>query len=286
MTTDREPALLQRMREFTAAELLPNERYFDGRPDVPTPVSAKLHAAGLANWWLAPGYGGAGATLRDSVDIVSALSYGDAGFAFASFLSILGTTMLRLFGPPDLAEHHLAELGRRGGCCAILVSEEESGSELGRIATTFATKDDQIVLNGDKYFSTNTDGADFLMVVARSQSDDGVFSVVLVPRDTPGIEIVQRWDMIGLRGSGTYQVRLRDCAVPAGNALPGHGLRQPGGRPERQPDPHRRHRHRGCPPGARRRHGLCGRQARQGRSAGQQRGIRRQARPDRECPST
>jgi alkylation response protein AidB-like acyl-CoA dehydrogenase len=217
--------LIDRARRFAETELLGKERFFDTRPEVPVPSSAALHTAGLANWWLPAEYGTVGASLEESVDVVSELSYADAGFAFSSFLSILGTTMLRLFGEPALATEYLGRMARTGGCCGILVSEEEAGSELARTATTYATRGDRLVLDGEKYFSTNTDAADFLLVAARSADDDAVFGVVLVPRDTPGVEIVKRWDMIGMRGSATYQVRLSGCSVPAANLLGGHGLR-------------------------------------------------------------
>ena len=164
-------------------------------------------------------------SLRDSVDIVSELSYGDAGFAFGSFLSVLGTTMLQLSGADDLTRPHLERLARDGGVLGILASEEEAGSELGRITTTCRRAGDSVVVTGDKYFSTNTDAADLLLVVARDAADDADFGVVLVPRHTEGVELTQRWDMIGMRGSATYRVALRDCAVPVGHRLPGNGLR-------------------------------------------------------------
>ncbi|MGX4733299.1 acyl-CoA dehydrogenase family protein [Kitasatospora griseola] len=217
--------LIDRARGFAERELLGRERWFDSKPPAPTAASAALHAAGLANWWLPAEYGTAGASLTDSVDIVSELSYADAGFAFSSFLSVLGTTMLRLYGAPALAEQYLGRMAAGGGFCGILVSEEDAGSELGRTSALFTAKGDRLVLDGDKYFATNTDAADFLLVAARSAEDDAVFGVVLVPRDTPGVEIVKRWDMIGMRGSATYQVRLSGCEVPAANLLRGHGLR-------------------------------------------------------------
>ncbi|MFF1902829.1 acyl-CoA dehydrogenase family protein [Kitasatospora sp. NPDC058218] len=217
--------LINRVRRFAETELLSKENWFDSRPETPVPASSTLHAAGLANWWLPAEYGTAGASLTESVDVVSALSYADAGFAFSSFLSVLGTTMLRLFAEPVLATEHLSRMARGGGFCGILASEEEAGSELGRITTSYATVGGDLVLNGDKYFSTNTDAADFLLVLARSAEDESNFGMVLLPRDTPGIEIAKRWDMIGMRGSATYQVRLTDCTVPAANLLRGNGLR-------------------------------------------------------------
>ncbi|MFD7528586.1 acyl-CoA dehydrogenase family protein [Streptomyces sp. NPDC059849] len=221
MTAD----LVVRAREFARSRLLGREDYFDGLPAVPTPLSAELHRAGLANWWLPVSHGGAGAPLTTGIDLVSELAYGDAGFAFASFLPVLGTTMLHRFGEPALAARHLGTMAREGGSCAILVSEDEAGSELARNTTVYHRKGEDVVISGDKQFSTNTDGADFLLVVARSAEDPSLHSVMLVQRDTPGIEIVRRWDMQGMRGSGTYQVRLRDCVIPAGNVLEGNGLR-------------------------------------------------------------
>jgi alkylation response protein AidB-like acyl-CoA dehydrogenase len=48
----------------------------------------------------------------------------------------------------------------------------------------------------------------------------------VVPRDTPGIEVRKRWDVVGLRSSGTYEVALAGVRVPAASALRGNGLRQ------------------------------------------------------------
>ncbi|TCK22216.1 acyl-CoA dehydrogenase family protein [Pseudonocardia endophytica] len=217
--------LLERTRKFVDTEVLPETAWLDARPDVPTPLTSRWHEAGLSNWWLPERYGGPGASLSTSVDVVSELSYGDAGFAFGSFLSILGTTLLHLYGDHDLADGYLTRMAGGGGCCAILISEQEAGSELHRTATTITADGDALVLDGEKYFSTNTDAADFLIVAGRAADDPSGYSLVLVPRDAPGVEVTKRWDMIGLRGSGTYAATLRGVRVPAVNRLSGNGLR-------------------------------------------------------------
>ncbi|WP_030723159.1 acyl-CoA dehydrogenase family protein [Streptomyces griseus] len=216
--------LLQRVKDFTEAELTGKDEYFDGLPEQPTAEASRLHEAGLANWWIPHRYGGAGLSLEDSVDVVSELSYGDAGFAFGAFLPVLGSIMLQHFGDEELARPALEALAVGGGRVAVLGSEEEAGSELVRTATTFRTKGDQLVLTGEKYFSTNTDAAGLLLVLARS-SEDADFAIIAVPRDTPGVEVIKRWDLLGLRSAGTYRVRFDDCAVPAANRLRGSGLR-------------------------------------------------------------
>lgn len=217
--------VLSRVRAFTRQELTEQQDLLDSFEEAPLPLYKSFHDQGLSNWWLPEAYGGQGVGLEESVDIVSELAYGDAGAAFTLFISILGTTMVQLYGSEELRERYLTRLSESGGFCATLGSEQAAGSELAKITTTITRDGDELVIEGEKYFSTNTGFADFLIVVGRSADNPGEFLAVLVPRDTPGVRVVKRWEMIGLRSSGTYEVALDGCRVPAANALQGPGLR-------------------------------------------------------------
>lgn len=218
------PEDLKAVRRFVKDELGADLRT-DELADQPLEVYQKFRDTGLANWWLPEDLGGRGLTLEDSVDIVNELSYGDAGVAFTLFISILGTTMVQLYGSDDLKKRYLAPMVAKGSFCATLGSERTAGSELNKIETTATREGDDLVITGEKYFSTNTDFADFIVVVARAADNAEEHLAVLVPRDTPGIEIVKRWDVNGLRASYTYQVSLQGVRVPAANQLAGSGLR-------------------------------------------------------------
>ncbi|MFC5800199.1 acyl-CoA dehydrogenase family protein [Streptomyces formicae] len=220
-----ERSLVDRIRDFVGAELVGNERFFDGRPEVPVKASHVLRDEGLANWWLPRDYGTLGASLEESVDVVAELAYGDAGFASSSFISILGADILHFFGNRSVAESFLGPMARTGGFCATLVSEQAAGSELGRIQTSFSIKNDHVTLNGQKFLSQNSAYADFLVVAARPTEGGSTVRLVVVPRDTPGIDVIKRWETNGLRGTGLYRVNLTDCKVPAANIIPGNGLR-------------------------------------------------------------
>ena len=220
----RQPDHLRTVREFVRSELIGQEAELDSLADMPLPLYKRFADTGLANWWLPAEYGGLGLSLEDSVPIVSELAYGDAGVAFTAFISVLTTSMLNWYGSDELKQRYLSELVAQGGFCATLGSEHAAGSELARITTTVRRDGDSLVLNGQKAFSTNTDFGRFLVVIARVEGS-GDFLAVLVPRDTPGITIDKRWDVIGLRSSATYQVSLAECRVPAANALRGNGLR-------------------------------------------------------------
>ncbi|MEU5164367.1 acyl-CoA dehydrogenase family protein [Streptomyces sp. NPDC020875] len=216
---------LRRVREFTAEELSGARPNLDTLDEMPLPLYERFGDAGLANWWLPEAYGGLGLGLADSVEITNELAYHDAGVAFTLFISVLGTSMVDLYGTPELAERHLVPLGKRGAFCATLGSEERAGSELAKSETTIARDGDELVVTGEKYFSTNSGFADFLVVIGVSAEDPTEFQAVLVPRDTPGVAIDKRWDVIGLRASGTYRVILDNCRIPAANRLKGSGLR-------------------------------------------------------------
>ncbi|WP_017584471.1 acyl-CoA dehydrogenase family protein [Nocardiopsis valliformis] len=217
--------ILRGVRDFSERHLIPQRSLLDSREEAPLPLYKEFTETGLANWWLPQEHGGRGLSLVDGVDIVNELSYGDAGAAFTLFISILGSTMVELYGSDALKEAHLTPMGKNGSFCATLGSEQIAGSELANIETTVSRSGDELVLSGEKYFSTNSGFADFLVVLARSSGNADSYGAVVVPRDTPGVRVVKRWDMIGLRSSGTYQVSLDGCRVPVGNALAGPGLR-------------------------------------------------------------
>jgi len=221
----RQPEYLNTVRNFVRQELIGREAELDVLADAPLPLYRRFADTGLANWWLPKENGGLGLGLEDSVRIVSELAYGDAGVAFTLFIPVLTTSMVTWYGGEELRDKQLRALVAGNGFCATLGSEHEAGSELARITTTARRDGDTIVLNGQKAFSTNTDFGQFMVVIARAEDDPAGFLAVLVPRDTPGIRVERRWEVIGLRSSATYQVSLKDCRVPADNVLRGNGLR-------------------------------------------------------------
>jgi alkylation response protein AidB-like acyl-CoA dehydrogenase len=222
---DRLEEILPRIRAFAREELLPKQAELDSFPEAPSPLCKAFHDMGLGNWWLPERYGGKGLGLEESVEMASELAYGDAGVAFTLFISILGTLGVSLYGTDEARERYLAPMAENGGYCATLGSERAAGSELTKIATTAARGGDAVVINGEKFFSTNAGFASFLVVIARSAASPGEHMAVVVPGGSEGVRVVGRWEMIGLRSSGTYQVSFQQCRVPSAGVLNGPGLR-------------------------------------------------------------
>jgi acyl-CoA dehydrogenase len=89
------------------------------------------------------------------------------------------------------------------------------------------------VINAHKWFSSGADGAGFGVVMVVTDPDAEPHrraSMILVPTDAPGYELVRRISVMGHegRGWGTHcETRFTDVRVPVGNTLgePGDGFR-------------------------------------------------------------
>ena len=107
------------------------------------------------------------------------------------------------------------------GCYAF--AEPSAGSDAGAIRTTAVADGDQFVLNGHKRFVTSGRHARVAIVYALtdpSKGRDGL-SAFIVETGTPGFELGETNEMLGLRASEAVDILLRDCRVPKGNLLGG-----------------------------------------------------------------
>jgi alkylation response protein AidB-like acyl-CoA dehydrogenase len=108
------------------------------------------------------------------------------------------------------------------------LTEPNAGSDAASIQTTAVLDGDEWVLNGTKQFITSGDIALVTTVMAKTEKDKGAkgISAFIVEKDTPGFKVGQLEDKLGLRGSRTAELILKDCRIPKENMLdePGMGF--------------------------------------------------------------
>ena len=85
---------------------------------------------------------------------------------------------------------------------------------------------DELVLNGHKWFTSNGNAADFFIVMTRVVDADhdpatggGQMAQLIVPTDTPGVNIVRGVGIWGRPTSDHVEVRYENVRVPAANLL-------------------------------------------------------------------
>ena len=126
------------------------------------------------------------------------------------------TPALARFGSDALREQFLvpAISGEMIGC--IGVSEPGAGSDVAGLKTTAVKDGDDYVINGTKMWITNAPSADFICLLANT-SDDKVHinkSLIVVPMNTPGIEVAPKLNKLGMRSSETAQIFFDNVRVP------------------------------------------------------------------------
>ncbi|MCG8592019.1 MAG: acyl-CoA dehydrogenase family protein [Proteobacteria bacterium] len=102
-------------------------------------------------------------------------------------------------------------------------SEPGSGSDLASLQTSATEDGDDFLLNGQKIWTSTADQADMCFILVRTEPDakkhEGI-SYILLPMDTPGIEVQPLRTMSGDIGENSFnQVFLTDVRVPKANVV-------------------------------------------------------------------
>jgi len=180
-----------------------------------------LAAQRLLGMRFPPEYGGRGLGWCD--EIVALEEIGVLGTSLAclfSLPSIVGEAM-NVFGTPEQKERWLRPIVEGRLTVAEALTEPRGGSDFFGTTTTARREGDTYVLEGQKRFVVGADGADVLLVYARTDPEarphQGL-SLFLVERG-PGVEVEHVYGLMGTRGGGTGRIRFRQACVPAGNLV-------------------------------------------------------------------
>jgi len=74
-------------------------------------------------------------------------------------------------------------------------------------------------LSGHKLYSTGAPALTWYAVWGRSDEREPRVGTFLVHRDMPGIKIVETWDHLGMRASGSHDIIFEDVPIPADHAV-------------------------------------------------------------------
>jgi SfnB family sulfur acquisition oxidoreductase len=121
---------------------------------------------------------------------------------------------LRLRGTAEQQSRIFREV--RNGATIANAQSERGTKHVRDIATTLLRSGgtpDEWLLNGTKFYCTGSLFAEWLAVLAH-RGIDGPLQVAWVRRDTRGVEIVDDWQALGQRTTGSGTVRFTDVRVP------------------------------------------------------------------------
>lgn len=169
-------------------------------------------------------HGGPGLDKVSVAALLEEIAKADAGFADAIAATWLALAPVLVAGTEDQKQQCCKAL-LDGGYAAFALTEPSAGSDASNGKTTAVRDGDSYVLNGRKCFITNGDFASFYVITAMTDKSLGVkgISAFIVEAGTPGLSFGRHEDKMGLRASGTCDVILDNCRIPASNLLGAEG---------------------------------------------------------------
>jgi alkylation response protein AidB-like acyl-CoA dehydrogenase len=225
--------MLAMVREFVDRELVPIEQQML-HGDEATLADMVAHAQDqvrqMGLW--APNhpveFGGLGLSMVDHGLLSEALGRSPLGHTvFGVQAPDAGNIeILHTHATPEQRERWLAPLvAGEIRSCFSMTEPETAGSNPLLLETTAVKDGDDYVINGQKWFTSSADGAAFAIVMAVTDPDAPPYqrtSMIIVPTDNPGFNLVRNVSVMGHSGSGHAshaEVIYQSCRVPQTNLL-------------------------------------------------------------------
>ncbi len=229
--TEEQTMITQAIRRFVREEIRPLEQELD--PDaveLPPGEAERLRdivrGMGLYNMDVPAEYGGPGIDLTTRALIAEELAQHRAGLYLPCYGVFGSAGLVQLYaGNDDQKERYLFPMlrGEKRGFFGL--TEPSGGADPARAIQTRAIKDgDEWVINGGKVFISGADKADFGLIFARTNPEQGRKGITcfIVDTDTPGFEVRR---VVHTLRSGNYgtELSLDDVRIRPENVLGGEG---------------------------------------------------------------
>ncbi|MGY4954452.1 SfnB family sulfur acquisition oxidoreductase [Streptomyces nigrescens] len=191
----------------------------DAARRLPHAELARLSASGLLGITVPRSHGGAQVRTETLAEVVRLLAAGDASLSQIPQSHFVYIEVLRRQGTAEQQAFFFGEVlaGRRLGN-----AQSEAGTRhVQDIRTRLVpAADGSYVLSGVKHYATGALFADWVPVLARGRDEE--LHVAYVPREAPGVRIVDDWDGMGQRTTASGTVHLEEVPVPADRVVPHH----------------------------------------------------------------
>jgi glutaryl-CoA dehydrogenase len=211
LLAEDEAAVVRRVRDFLAAEVVPIANDLWARAEFPHHLIKKYADLDVAS--------GAGSSLLKGW---LALEMAHADASMATFYGVhagLAMGSIRSCGSPEQQERWLPAMARFDQVGAFALTEPDGGSDVAAGLQTTARRDgDTWILNGAKRWIGNATFADLIVVWARSEEDNQVKGFV-VRGDAPGLVATKIENKIALRITQNADITLADVRVPEADRL-------------------------------------------------------------------
>jgi alkylation response protein AidB-like acyl-CoA dehydrogenase len=223
--TEEQVMIRDTARDFAMREVLPAANELDPqRGDIPRDVLQHAADLGFFGILIPEEFGGLGLGCLEYCLVTEELSR-----AWMSVGSII-RPMIGMNGLSDSQKKtYLPRMARGEALGAFAFSEPGVGSDLSSLTTRARRDGDHWLISGNKYWCTFADGADYILVLARTDPEAkrhrGITAFMVekprgeLPKGVSGSPIPK----IGYFGWKTWELAFDECRVPHANIVGGEG---------------------------------------------------------------
>jgi butyryl-CoA dehydrogenase len=223
--TEEQLLIRDMVKEFVAKHVQPIAAEIDKNHRFPEESIQPMAELGMFGFTLPEVYGG-----NESDSLSYVLAAEEMAKVSAAHVMIMGsqctltTPILIKYGSDDARQRLVPEMiaGRALGCFCL--SEAEAGCDASAQRTVAVRDGDNYVINGSKLWITAAPQGKVFIVFAMTDASKGVKGITafLVERGAPGTEGLSFGlpeEKMGMGGSHTTEVVLKDVVVPVSNRL-------------------------------------------------------------------
>jgi alkylation response protein AidB-like acyl-CoA dehydrogenase len=215
----------ERLRRIDALADAIRERAgaLDETGSFPAETFAELRSAGLLKLTAPSEHGGDGlwwdGRYRDYYELLEHLARIDSVTAQLLQVHSHALGILSRLAAAEQLRALLPDIVANGKLLASVGSEAKPTGKLADLSRTeLEEREDGWHLTCQKHFASLSAGADELLIWtavpgAGPYAERSVLA--LVPRDAPEVELVDQWDVLGMRATVSWSVRIEDYRVPA-----------------------------------------------------------------------
>tara|TARA_B100001540_G_C15800809_1_gene639839 strand:- start:1654 stop:2793 length:1140 start_codon:yes stop_codon:yes gene_type:complete len=219
---ENQKMIVDMVQQFGEKNITPFVREWDDNQIFPIDVFKKLGELGLMGVLIPSEFNGSGFTYTEYVTAIEQLAILDPsiGLSMAAHNSLCSGHILE-FGSDEQKKRWLPKLATAEWIGAWGLTEHNTGSDAGGMATTAVKDGDGWVLNGAKNFITHAISGDIAVVIARTgeKGDSHGMTTFVIEKGTPGMTSGKKEDKLGMRASETAELIFDNCKVPDQNVL-------------------------------------------------------------------
>lgn len=221
--TEERLMMQESAREFTMREVLPLANKLDPiQGDIPRELIEKLGEMGYFGITIPEEYGGLGLGCFEYCIITEELARG--WMSVASLIARGNSLIGRKGMSEEQKKRYMTRMSKGEFLGAFALSEPNTGSDVASLSCRARRDGDSWVITGNKYWCTFADGADYIMVMARTdpaidpkRRHLGISAFMIEkPRGElpPGVQ-GSTIPKIGYHGWKTWELAFDNCRVPA-----------------------------------------------------------------------